>query len=166
MGHRLQVAAALGLVLLGAGVALLGLGLAEGPPPWPGSGPRPAAWPGAWALGPWHAGLGGALALLLAAGGLALLRPRPGLPRRLALLAGLDLLLALGSGLALAPGGWRDGGLPAGLAPWAAEALVEAAAEAHAASALALPLLVAVAVAAARLPSWRAAGRAARPPAA
>ncbi len=140
--------------LLAAGVAGLGALLDEGLPAWPGAGAAPAWWPQAPALGPWHAALGAGLALALLAGvAWACVRLRGG-PRGLAGLALLDTLLLAGSGAALAPGGWRDGGLPAGLDPWIATQLIEAAAEAHVASAALLPLLIGAAWAGV---AWRAA---------
>lgn len=145
MSRRILAVGVTGIACLGGAVLLLGLGLDEGPPVWPGNGPVPAAWPGSWPLGPWHAALGAALALgLLGALALAVRRLRGG-PRVLVALAGLDTLLLAGSGLALAPGGWRDGGLPAGLEPWLAAGMIEAAADAHAASLMGLPLLLAAA---------------------
>ena len=141
--------------LFAAGVAGLGVLLDEGLPAWPGAWAVPAWWPQALPLGPWHAALGAGLALALLLGlGAALLRLQGG-SRGLAALALLDTLLLAGSGTALAPGGWRDGGLPAGLDPWMAAGLIEAAAEAHAASAALLPLLIGAAWALAALQARR-----------
>lgn len=141
--------------LLAAGVAGLGVLLDEGLPVWPGAWAAPVWWPQAQPLGTWHAVLGAGLALVLLLGlAAAMLRLRGG-PRGLAGLALLDTLLLAGSGAALAPGGWREGGLPAGLDPLIAAGLIEAAAEAHAASVILLPLMIGAAWAGAVLQARR-----------